>query len=166
MVANGANAGNLSPISAIGVVANTKMAEAGLAGHGGKVWLASFLAHALVSAAAYVVLAGQQRGTASEVAMREAPPVMELDRRHWFTIAIIVAWIVGVVALKLHVGMAAFAAAAVLVLARADEQSAVRQVPWGVIVMVCGVTVLIALLKRTGGSAVRRCSRASRRRRR
>ena len=31
MVANGANAGNLSPISAIGVVANTKMAEAGSA---------------------------------------------------------------------------------------------------------------------------------------
>ena len=152
MVANGANAGNLSPISAIGVVANTKMAEAGLAGHGGKVWLASFLAHALVSAAAYVVLAARQRGTASEVTMREAPPVMELDRRHWFTMAIIVAWIVGVAALKLHVGMAAFAAAAVLVLARlADEQSAVRQVPWGVIVMVCGVTVLITLLERTGG---------------
>ena len=33
MVANGANAGNLSPISAVGVVANAKMAEAGLAGH-------------------------------------------------------------------------------------------------------------------------------------
>ena len=32
-VANGANAGNLSPISAIGIVANTKMAEAGLGGH-------------------------------------------------------------------------------------------------------------------------------------
>jgi di/tricarboxylate transporter len=151
MVANGANAGNLSPISAIGVVANAKMAEAGLAGHGGKVWLASFLAHALVSAAAYVALVSQQRRPPSE-ATHEAAPVMELDRRHWLTIAIIVAWIVGVVALKLHVGMAAFGAAAVLVLARlADEQSAVRQVPWGVIVMVCGVTVLIALLERTGG---------------
>jgi di/tricarboxylate transporter len=31
MVANGANAGNLSPVSAIGVIVNTKMAEAGTA---------------------------------------------------------------------------------------------------------------------------------------
>jgi len=32
MVANGANAGNLSPLSAIGVIANTRMAAAGLGG--------------------------------------------------------------------------------------------------------------------------------------
>ena len=49
MVANGANAGNLSPISAAGVIANTKMAEAGNGGHETKVWLASLIAHALVS---------------------------------------------------------------------------------------------------------------------
>jgi di/tricarboxylate transporter len=79
-------------------------------------------------------------------------PLVALARRHWITIAVIIVWIVGVVAFKLHVGMAAFAAAAILVLARvADEPSAVRQVPWGVIVMVCGVTVLISLLERTGG---------------
>jgi len=152
MVANGANAGNLSPISAIGVVANAKMAEAGLSGHAGKVWLASFLAHALVSAVAYVVLARQRQLAGSATTANTATPVVELTRRHWATIATIGVWIVGVVVFKLNVGMAAFAAAAVLVLARvADEQSAVRQVPWGVIVMVCGVTVLIALLERTGG---------------
>ena len=181
MVANGANAGNLSPISTVGVLANTKMAEAGIGGHAGKVWLASLVAHALVSAAAYMVLAGQVKGSASLNAVRgQSPnasdsrtaasercvrtltpyhdsdplkaPVTELARRHWFTIAIVTLWIIGVVVFKLHVGMAAFAAAAILVLARvADEAASVRQIPWGVIVMVCGVTVLIALLERTGG---------------
>lgn len=58
VVANGANAGNLSPISAVGVIANAKMAEAGIGGHEGKVWLANFLAHALVAAAAYAMLGG------------------------------------------------------------------------------------------------------------
>ena len=47
-VTNGANAGNLSPISAVGVIANTKMAEAGLGGHEVKVWAANFAAHVLV----------------------------------------------------------------------------------------------------------------------
>ena len=41
-VANGANAGNLSPISSVGIIANGKMAEAGLGGHDFKVWFANF----------------------------------------------------------------------------------------------------------------------------
>ena len=158
MVANGANAGNLSPISAIGVVANTKMAEAGLGGHGLKVWLASFVAHALVASAAYLWLGSRVHAPSPAVtstgaaAVDDVAPVVELDRRHWVTIAVIALWIVAVVALKLAVGMAAFAAAAVIVLANvADETASVRRVPWGVIIMVCGVTVLISLLEKTGG---------------
>lgn len=64
----------------------------------------------------------------------------------------IVAWIVGVIGFNLNVGLAAFAAAALIVLlSLGDEVAAMRRIPWSVIVMVCGVTVLIALLERTGG---------------
>jgi di/tricarboxylate transporter len=53
---------------------------------------------------------------------------------------------------RLNVGLSAFAAVVVLGVARATEGgAAVRRVPWGVIVMVCGVSVLIALLESTGG---------------
>ena len=48
--------------------------------------------------------------------------------------------------------MGAFAAAALLTLAKvADEKPAIQAIPWGVIVMVCGVTVLTSLLEKTGG---------------
>ena len=56
MVANGANAGNLSPLSAVGIIANTRMASVGLGGHETKVWAANFIAHALVAMIAYAVL--------------------------------------------------------------------------------------------------------------
>lgn len=152
MVANGANAGNLSPISAVGVVANTKMAEAGIGGHEAKVWLANLLAHALVAGAAYVLLGGYRLATVRSAGDGDVPPAVDLGGRHWTTIAIIGAWIVGVVGFQMSVGLAAFAAASLIVLARvADEPTAVRRVPWGVIVMVCGVTVLLALLEKTGG---------------
>ena len=151
MVANGANAGNLSSVAAGGVIANAKMAEAGIGGHGGKLWFASFAAHALVTTAAYVAL-GAYRKSHTQPAPADAPPPVELDPRHWITVAVIAVWIVGVVILKMNVGMAAFAAAAILVLARVtDETSSLRRVPWGVIVMVCGVSVLISLLEKTGG---------------
>jgi Na+/H+ antiporter NhaD/arsenite permease-like protein len=149
-VANGANAGNLSPISAIGIVANTKMAEVGLGGHEGKVWLANFLAHVLVTAGAYVLLGGWRLPAAPSSS--DSAGMERFERRHWLTMAVIGAWIAGVIGLKLSVGLAAFLAASVLVLmAVADEAPAMKRVPWGVIVMVCGVTVLIAVLEKTGG---------------
>ncbi len=73
-------------------------------------------------------------------------------RAHWVTLAVIALLIIGVLVFKVHVGMAAFAAAALLtMLGLADEKETFRAVPWPVILMVCGVTVLTSLLERTGG---------------
>ena len=56
------------------------------------------------------------------------------------------------IALRLNLGLSAFAAATLLLIAgAADERLAIKQVPWGVIMMVSGVSLLIALLEKTGG---------------
>jgi len=74
------------------------------------------------------------------------------EGRHWLTMAVIAALIVSVIFFGVNVGMGAFLGATVLVLARAgDDREAIKRMPWGVIVMVCGVTVLIAVLEKTGG---------------
>ncbi len=151
MVANGANAGNLSPISALGVIANTKMAEAGIGGHEWKVWFANFVAHAIVSAVAYWFLV---RKITKEVRLTdvtiEAQP--SLTRPQMLTMVFVLAWIVGVLAFKLNIGLSAFAVVTLLVLMQAtDETQSLKKVPWSVIVMVCGVSLLIALLEKTGG---------------
>ncbi len=156
MIGNGANAGNLSPVSAVGVIANTKMREAGIGGHDVKVWLWNLFAHFLITAVAYVVLIRRDNVRAADqppvapatVLAPEAP----LSRAQGLTIAIIAAWIVGVAVLKLSIGLAAFAAVALLIILRTgDERAALKVLPIGVILMVCGVTVLITLLEKTGG---------------
>ena len=58
MVANGANAGNLSPVSSVGVIANSTMAGVGLGGAEAKVWLAGFVAHLVVGVAAWLLFGG------------------------------------------------------------------------------------------------------------
>jgi Na+/H+ antiporter NhaD/arsenite permease-like protein len=59
---------------------------------------------------------------------------------------------VTVVGLSLHPGLTAFAAASLLIITRLGDDTAVlRQVPWSVLVMVCGVSVLIGVLEKTGG---------------
>jgi len=97
---------------------------------------------------------------------RQAPP-RESDRhpsltpdadeapfaaRHWLTLAMIATLVVGAIVFQINVGMAAFACALVLTFARAsDDGEAVKRMPWKVILMVTGVTVLVALLEKTGG---------------
>jgi len=67
-------------------------------------------------------------------------------------VALIALLIATVSFLKVDVGMAAFIAASILTLSHAaDEEAAVKSIPWNVIVMVCGVTVLISILERKGG---------------
>lgn len=158
MVANGANAGNLSPISSVGVIANAAMAKGGLGGHEWRVWLANFVAHALVALAAYLALSGTSEDATqpSVAAATDGALVAELDAPltglQRLTSVVILAWIVGVVGFKLNLGMSAFGATAILLLARAaDEGGAIRKVPWGVILMVSGVSLLISLLEKTGG---------------
>ena len=57
-----------------------------------------------------------------------------------------------VIALDVNVGMASLAGAVLLVLIGAgDESRALRSMPWGPILMVSGVTVLVALIEKTGG---------------
>ena len=148
MVANGANAGNLSPFSAVGIIANTRMASVGLGGHELKVWAANFLAHLLVAAAAYAVLV--RHVTLRDTAAVERPP--PLTRLQWLTLAVVFGWIAAVLLFSAPLGLAAFAASVLLVVAgAADESTALRSMPWSAILMVCGMSMLVTTAERVGG---------------
>jgi Na+/H+ antiporter NhaD/arsenite permease-like protein len=150
MIGNGANAGNLSPFSAVGVIVEAGMVRANLDGHEWRVWAANFVAHALAAIAAWALFGGPRLRATSESVTLDAP--QPFDRAHRITLAVGATLVLAVVLFKVNLGFAAFAAAALLVLLRAgDDTEMIRRVPWGVIVMVCGVSVLIGVLDGTGG---------------
>jgi di/tricarboxylate transporter len=154
MVGNGANASSLSPLAPTGIIVSGLMDKIGLPGVELHTWWLNLSAHALVAFGGYFLFGGLQllREPAAGGAEVEA---VGLDRNHWLTLGVIAALVGGVVFGKAQIGMAAFAGAVVLSLLRAsDEDEAIRRVPWGTILMVCGVTVLIALLERTSGLAL------------
>ena len=155
MVGNGANAGALSPIAPTGIIVDGLMARNGLPGLELQAYVYNLLAHALVAFGGYALFGGLKlfrAGRASVEEIDDASHSGPFERRHWITMAVIAALIVSVIAAGVHVGMGAFAGAAVLVLTgSADDGEAVKRMPWRVIVMVCGVTVLIALVEKTQG---------------
>lgn len=150
MIGNGANAGNLSPFSAVGIVVSSAMERVGLGGHEWSVWAASFTAHALAALAAWALFGGPKLLREPRVVVFDE--VTPLGRTQWITLAVGALWVTAVVLFKLNLGLAAFAGAALLILLRAgDDQAMLKSVPLSVIVMVCGVSVLIGVLEGTGG---------------
>ena len=154
MAGNGALAGTLSPFAPTGIVANNRMADIGLAGYEWHTFAYNALAHALVGIGGFLLFGGWKlfrrgAGSANAAEVEKAEP---FDARHWITVLGIVALIVPVAFFRLNVGMVALIVAAALVLLRTvDEAKAIARMPWGVILMVTGVTVLIALLEETQG---------------
>jgi di/tricarboxylate transporter len=154
MAGSGANAGALSPLAPTGIIANGLMAKIGLTGLERETWFYNLAGHAVLAFAGYALFGGWRLLGRMEEGESTAAPV-EITRTHWLTMAIIGALIGGVLIGKWNIGMAAFGAAVVMsVLRLAKEDEAIRRIPWSTILMVCGVTVLVALLEKSSGTAL------------
>jgi di/tricarboxylate transporter len=152
MVGNGVQAGALSPIAPTGVIVSGLMTKIGLPGLERETWLYNAAAHALVAFGGYFLFGGLKLLSRGERYKATEAAIEPLNTKHIVTLIAISLLILGVVFLKLNVGMAAFAGFVILTLLRvADQDEAIKKVPWGTIIMVCGVTVLISLMEKTSG---------------
>jgi di/tricarboxylate transporter len=179
MVGNGANAGSLSPFAPTGIIVNGLMTRVGLEGHELATYLYNLSAHMAVAFGGYFLLGGLKLfGSGARAAATPAyaqaggadpaapiieepeqvatvladPPGEPFEWQHVLTLGVITVLILSVLFFDVNVGMGAFLAAVVLVLAgAADDKEAIKRMPWNVIIMVGGVTVLIAVLEKAQG---------------
>ena len=169
MVGNGAQAGALSPFAPTGVIVNGIMDKIQLSGHQWQTYGNNLGAHAVVTFIGYFALGGlklftrkpkiaplmAQSDQAGARAEEEMVAIEPFEWVHWLTVVILATLVVGVVKFEWQVGMAALTCAAVLSLFGAgNEKEAIRKMPWGVVLMVCGVTVLIGVLEKTQGMSL------------
>jgi di/tricarboxylate transporter len=151
MVAHGAVAGGMSPFAMTGIIANKLLSGMGLGGLEWQTYINNLLANLAVALIGYLLFGGWRLFSKRHVEA-DALEHAAFALKHALTLTVIAALVIGVIFFKIDVGMGAFAAALLLVLSRqADEGPAIRAMPWGVILMVCGVTVLASLLDKTGG---------------
>ncbi len=156
VVGNGAQAGAMSPIAPPGIISASILGKVGLTGVSGYLWLNMLIVHAAVTVLAYFLFggvklwrAGRTEAVAAFTASMDPKP---LSRSHVATLVGIAALIVAVVAFKVDLGLAAFFIGALLSLFKTvDEPKAIKNMPWGTILMVTGVTVLVNLMSTVGG---------------
>jgi di/tricarboxylate transporter len=157
MAGNGVLAGTLSPFAPTGIVAHGVMERIGLGGVEWETYAFNALAHALAAFGGYLLFGGLRlfgSGRGRAVAA-EGPDVGAMETKHWLTGAGIAVLIVTVAFFGLDVGLVALVIAVALTLLRtADEQAAIKGMPWGVILMVTGVSVLVSMMRETQGLAL------------
>lgn len=181
VVVGAANGAAFSPFAPTGIISNgiiAKMAPQlniapdALSGLAWKIHFNSEIAQGLVNIGGFFVLGGwawinKQRGAILDIDDL-APKPEPFTSHQILTLAMVALLIVLVVLpglpatkglfsqtilnLLSNVGSIAFILACVLMLSGSgDSKAAVKVIPWGVIMMVCGVTVLIEVMDRSGG---------------
>lgn len=137
-----------------------------------KIHFNSTYCQGIVNIGGFLVMGGwawitKQHGQAIDID-ELAPKPEPFTSKQWYTIIAILLLILLVIAPALpglkdlipkaikpliaNVGSVAFILAGILMLLNAgDSKAAVKAMPWGVIMMVCGVTVLVEVMDRSGG---------------
>ncbi|HLG58465.1 MAG TPA: SLC13 family permease [Vicinamibacterales bacterium] len=154
MVGNGAQSGSLSPFAPTGIIVTGLMDKIGLGGYEWRTYVLNLIAHAIVAFAGYFLFGGWRLFKNRFQGAGETEPAAETQftTSHWVTILAILCVLTAVLFFNANIGMAAFAGAVVLAAVRvADHDQAIRKMPWTPILMVSGVSVLVALLEKTGG---------------
>ncbi len=152
----GANAGTFSPFALTGLIANGLIAKLGLAmDPWQQVYLPNLLAQTLLAILCYVLFLwrikqGRQHIHGGEIKMTLPDTPWSIHQK--FTLAAIIILIMSTVFLKTDIGFLSVLLACGLTLLHApDGREAAKQIPWDIILMVCGVNMLIGVLQMLGG---------------
>jgi di/tricarboxylate transporter len=131
------------------------LAKVGLTGVSGYLWLNMLIVHAAVTVVAYFLFGGVKlwrARTPEGASVLMSVQVEPFSRGQMGTLVGIVGLILSVVVFKVDLGLGAFLVGAVLSLFKVvDEPKAIKNMPWGTILMVTGVTVLVNLMSNVGG---------------
>ncbi|MBB5234696.1 Na+/H+ antiporter NhaD/arsenite permease-like protein [Deinococcus budaensis] len=152
LLCTGANAGTFSPVAVTGSLNVTLLEGLGLNDPALPLTVFAGVAalQSLSAGLAYLLLGGLRvrAGAGGTADPPDVPPLTPVRR---LTLAVLAAFLVLVVLLGVNAAAAAFVLASLLTLLRAgDAESAVRDLPWGVILLVGGIGTLVNLLEGTG----------------
>jgi di/tricarboxylate transporter len=155
VVGNGAQAGAMSPLAPPGIISASILGKIGLTNVGMTLWMNMLITHVAVSILAYFLFGGMKLLRTKDTGQRESLRNLKVEpfnKSQISTMIGIAVLIIGAVFFKLDIGMGGFMIGAILSLFKfVDEGKAIKAMPWGTILMVTGVTVLVQLMSTVGG---------------
>lgn len=144
----GANAGGLSPLSPTGIIAINLSREIGYE-IGNYVFIQTVIAQIVLAVVLYIALGGLKLKNDSDSGMEKPQP---FNKKQKITLAVIAGVVLLIVVVEWNVGFAAFLGSLILLLLKvSDEKKSIAGIPWSTLILVCGVGVLVNVIKIGGG---------------
>lgn len=146
----GAQGGGTTPLTTTGILGATLAAENGITEDVSfGLMMGQFLCSTIFMLVVYIVLKGYKIKADNPIKMSDIPKMTSQQK---LSCAAILAVAVCVLFFKLDVGLCSFVASVVLLLLRtADQKKAILGVPWGTLLLVCGINVLMNVVITAGG---------------
>lgn len=145
----GANAGCASPLSITGILAKNLSEPLGYEGFSLHLFLTTLISGFIFTLIIYIMYKGYAVKADNPLKLSEIAP---FNKQQKITMAMIAVTVICCIGFKLDTGLFSFCAAAVLILLGcADEKKAIKGIPWGTLVMICGVGVLVNVIDKFGG---------------
>lgn len=145
----GANAGCASPISPTGVIAQNLAEPSGYSGFGMHLFLTTLISGTIFAAIIFIAYKCYKVDAENPLKLSDLPP---FNPKQKLTMGIIVAMVVICIVFKINVGLSSFIAASVLILLKAvDEKKAIKGIPWGTLMLIVGVGMLVSVIDALGG---------------
>ena len=149
LVVLGASGGGVSPLAATGIIAKNLCGQIGLSGVEMPFLMNGVLSMTIYAAVVYIAFGGWRLHSDHVIHLFELPAFSTKQKT---TLAGIAVMVVLVMFFHFNVGLTSFAVAAVLSLLKvADEGEALKNVPWGTLILIGGVSVLMNLIIKLGG---------------
>ena len=145
----GAAGGGMSPLAATGIIGLNLCGEFGLTGIEEPLLVNGVLSSTVYAALVYFAFGGYRLRSDIVLHLADTP---SFARQQIITLIGIAGMVVLVLFFHINVGLASFGVAAILsFLNVSDETAALRRIPWGTLLLICGVGVLMNVIILTGG---------------
>lgn len=145
----GANAGCASPLSLTGVLARGLSEPLGYSGFGIHLFITTLISGFVFTLVVYVIYKGYKVTADNPMKLSELP---KFNKKQLFTILVMAALVILCIGFQMDVGTLAFVGAAILVLTGCvDEKKGIKNIPWGTLLMITGVGVLVNVMDTLGG---------------
>lgn len=145
----GAAGGGMSPLAATGIIGLNLCEEFGLTGIEAPLLVNGVFSSTVYATVVYIAFGGYK--LKSEKALKFSDTA-SFNRAQIITLLGICAMVGMVMIFKVNVGLASFTAAMALSFFRvSDEGEALKRIPWGTLLLICGVGVLMNVIIVLGG---------------
>lgn len=146
----GAQGGGTTPLTTTGILGATLAAENGITENVGfGLMMGQFLCSTVFAIVLYIVLGGYKIKADNPLSMSDIP---KMTGKQKLSCVAILCVAVCVLFFKFDVGLCSFVASVVLLLLKtADQKKAIQGIPWGTLLLVCGINVLMNIVIKAGG---------------